>query len=306
MGHAADAAFTRYHQVLNRTVWSPRAASQVPLLLLLTAFLPPPVPIEIVIDAHRERHWGPRILQRGHYRDPLLSGKGLSVRTSGLRWICVLLLVPLPWTTCRWALPFLTIITTLPAVATAPGLRPKTLTIWAHQGVIRVRRWWPTALNAAPIPAWPVDAAPSSASVPPPAAVTPPTIRGANAAPDRELLVRYPGRWRLAGTLEESRAHLGVATQRQWSKLALARSTPGRMGLFSVVVLCGQALHPDGRIAVGQAAWYPKSQATFSDVPATVRRHVWHQELLDSRAHGGEQITIRGADLARVMQAAAA
>ena len=163
-----------------------------------------------------------------------------------------------------------------------------------------------TELSAATIPAAPAEAAPASESVPPPVAGTPLTILGANAATGREILVRYQGRWRLEVTLEESRAHLGVETQRQWSKLAIARSTPGLLGLFSVVVLGGQALHPDGRIPVAQAAGYPKSQATFSDVLATVRRHIWHQELFDSRARDGKQITIRGADLARVMQAAAA
>jgi hypothetical protein len=152
-----------------------------------------------------------------------------------------------------------------------------------------------TELSAATIPAGQADAV-----------VTAPTILGANAATGRELLVRYQGRWRLEVTLEESRAHLGVETQRQWSKLAIARSTPGLLGLFSVAVLCGQALHPDGRIPVAQAAWYHKNQATFSDVLATVRGHLWNQELLDNRARGGEQITIRSADLARVMQAAAA
>ena len=145
MGQAADPAFTLYHQVLNRAVWSPLAVSQVLLLRLVTAFLPPPAPIEIVIYEQLERRWGPRILKRGYYRDPLLSGKGLSVSTSGLRWICVRLLVPLPWTDSLWALPpFLTILTTPPAVDTATGPRHKTITIWAQQVVILVRRWLPT------------------------------------------------------------------------------------------------------------------------------------------------------------------
>jgi len=144
MGHAADPAFTLYHQVLNRAVWSPLTVSRVLLLLLLTAFLPPTAALELVIDEHLERRWGPRILKRGHYRDPLLSGKGLAVSTSGLRWICVMLLVPLPWTTSLWALPFLTILTTPPVVDTATSQRHKTITIWAQQVVILVRRWLPT------------------------------------------------------------------------------------------------------------------------------------------------------------------
>ena len=85
-------------------------------------------------------------------------------------------------------------------------------------------------------------------------------------------------RWSLEVTFEEGRAHLGIETQRQWSDLAIERSTPLLFGLYSLVALFGQALHPDGRIPVVQAAWYHKQTATFLDVLALVRRHVWGQE----------------------------
>ncbi len=74
---------------------------------------------------------------------------------------------------------------------------------------------------------------------------------------------------------EESRAHLGVQTQRQWSDLAIERETPCLLGLYSVVALLGQALHGASPIAIRTAAWYPKAEATFSDVLAAVRRECW-------------------------------
>ena len=77
-------------------------------------------------------------------------------------------------------------------------------------------------------------------------------------------------------SFEESRAHLGIETQRQWSDLAIERSTPALLGLYSMIALFGQALHPDGKIPVQQAAWYAKQQATFSDVLMEVRRALWH------------------------------
>jgi hypothetical protein len=49
-------------------------------------------------------------------------------------------------------------------------------------------------------------------------------------------------------TFEESRANLGIETQRQWSDLATRRATPLLFGLYSLVALFGQALHPDGHI----------------------------------------------------------
>jgi hypothetical protein len=48
------------------------------------------------------------------------------------------------------------------------------------------------------------------------------------------------------------------------------------LGLYSLVALFGQALHPDGQIPIAQAAWYPKSRATFGDVLMAVRRALWN------------------------------
>ena len=84
-------------------------------------------------------------------------------------------------------------------------------------------------------------------------------------------------RWSLEVTFEESRAHLGIETQRQWSDLAIERSTPLLFGLYSLVTLFGRALHPDGQIPIAQAAWYCKPTATFRDVLAAVRRPLWGQ-----------------------------
>ena len=90
-----------------------------------------------------------------------------------------------------------------------------------------------------------------------------------------EVVSSFIKRWTIEVTFEESRAHLGVETQRQWSDLAIERTTPCLLGMFSLVVLFGKALHPDGKVPVQRTAWYHKSEATFSDVLAQVRRHLW-------------------------------
>jgi hypothetical protein len=82
-------------------------------------------------------------------------------------------------------------------------------------------------------------------------------------------------RWSLEVTFEESRAHLGIETQRQWSDRAIERSTPLLFGLSSLVALFGQALYPDGCVPIAQAAWYRKQIATFRDVLAVIRQHLW-------------------------------
>lgn len=88
------------------------------------------------------------------------------------------------------------------------------------------------------------------------------------------ILTYFVGRWNLEVTFEELRAHLGFETQRQWSDRAIERATPCLLGLFSLVVLMAIRLHPH-HLPVRQAAWYPKTQATFSDALAGVRSHLW-------------------------------
>lgn len=82
-------------------------------------------------------------------------------------------------------------------------------------------------------------------------------------------------RWQLGVTFEETRRHLGVETQRQWSDLAIARTTPILLGLFSLVTLLATRLVRDGRLPIRTAAWYAKPTPTFSDALAAVRRHWW-------------------------------
>jgi hypothetical protein len=82
-------------------------------------------------------------------------------------------------------------------------------------------------------------------------------------------------RWSVEVTFEETRAHLGVETQRQWNDLAIARTTPCLFGLFSLVVLFVYKLHTDGQVPLLTTAWYQKTEATFSDCLALTQKHLW-------------------------------
>jgi hypothetical protein len=99
--------FTNYHRVLNRGRWSSQALARTLLGLLVTALVPTG-PVVIGIDETIERRWGRKIAARGIYRDPVRSSKGHFVKASGLRWISLMLLAPIPFTRRVWALPFLT------------------------------------------------------------------------------------------------------------------------------------------------------------------------------------------------------
>ena len=89
-------------------------------------------------------------------------------------------------------------------------------------------------------------------------------------------------RWSIEVTFEEVRAHLGMETQRQWSKRAIARTTPILLALFSLVTLIAHRLVAVQAMPVRTSAWYCKSQPTFSDALALVRRHLWGSEIFST------------------------
>ena len=369
-GNDMAANFSSFHQVLNRARWSPLAVSRQLLLLIVETCVPAEACVDLVIDETLERRWGGKISKRGHYRDSALSSRERSVSSPGLRWIVMAVVVTLPWTKQRWALPFLCVLATTPEVSERLGKRHKTVGMWAHQMVSQVRRWLPdrsiklmgdtaytvlelglhanqqqvtlvtTGRLDAVLHEPPPERTPHTIGRPRVVGQRLPSLEQVLADPEtvwqkltldwygqgertleictgtalwyrygyaplpiRWVLTRDPAgkrppkaifstdptqtaeqivkdfikRWSLEVTFEESRAHLGIETQRQWSDLAIERSTPLLFGLYSLVTLCGQQLHPDGQVPIAQAAWYRKHTATFRDVLALVRRHLWGQ-----------------------------
>ena len=113
--------FQRYHRVLNRrAVWSGTEASRVLLRLLVRTFVPSG-PLVIGVDETLERRWGKKIAAKGIYRDPVRSTHERFIKTSGLRWVCLMLLVPVPWAGRVWALPFLRVSWLLPSATPHSG-----------------------------------------------------------------------------------------------------------------------------------------------------------------------------------------
>jgi DDE superfamily endonuclease len=92
---------------------------------------------------------------------------------------------------------------------------------------------------------------------------------------DPQQIVRWSvQRWQVEVTFREARDQLGVETQRQWSDLAIARTTPCLLALFSVVALLAARLGRHARSAVWADAWYRKPRPTFADTLAAVRRQL--------------------------------
>ncbi len=374
MGLQHEAQFQQYHRVLSRATWSSRQVSRLLLQQLIQVFVPSGT-LVMGIDDTIERRWGKRIAARGIYRDPVRSSESHFVKTSGLRWLSLMLLVPIPWAQQVWALPFLTVLAPSERYNTTHKQRHKTLLDWARQMLTQVRRWlphrtivlvadssfaaleWLEALRQRSTSVFVVtrlrlDAAlydpapqrqPKQMGRPRKVGKRLPTLKsrldspqtdwqsltmagwyggrscelqvlsqtavwyhtGLPAVPLRWVLVKHPTgkfepqaflstdlsatpeqilywfrqRWQLEVTFEQVRAHLGVESQRQWSDLAILRTTPALFGLFSLVTLLAHHLQAQQPFVLPQSAWYRKALPTFIDALAAVRRSLWTVRL---------------------------
>ena len=370
MGLSHDRQFQNFHRVLNRAKWSGLAASKILLGLLIAAFVATGVPLVIGADETLERRRGKHITAKGVFRDAVRSSQKHIVYSFGLRWVSLMLLVPVPWSSRAWALPFLSVLAPSAKTNLANGKRHKTSIDWIGQMIGVVRRWQPTqaivlvvdgGLAAVKLglkclsyvhPVTYVSRLRFDAALYDPPAPQPPGKRGPkpkkgkrqpslsqrsndpsthwekrdvrwysgeqrsveiatgtalwytpsySPLPLRWVIVRDPLgefqpsalfctdpnvsgwqilhwfilRWNVEVTFEEARAHLGVETQRQWSKLAIERTTPMLLGLFSLITLLAHHLTVNQPFPVRRAAWYCKSEPTFADAIALARRHLW-------------------------------
>ena len=387
VGLNGETHFQNYHRVLNRACWSSRAASRILLGLLVQAFAPSG-PILVGLDDTIERRWGKKIQARGIYRDPVRSSRSHFVKTSGLRWLSLMLLVEIPWAGRVWALPFFTVLAPSERYHQKRHQRHKTLVDWGRQMVLQLRRWLPerslvlvvdsgyaaldflgcltnqrrpiTCITRLRLDAQLYAPAPPRRkgqigrprrkgarlpslqrrladrktlwhriTVPHWYSEGPRTIQvatgtavwyrvGLPVVPIRWILIRDPQqqfrpqallsthlevvpqqavqwfvlRWQLETSFAEVRAKLGVETQRQWSDLAIARTTPCLLALFSLVTLLANNLHQRGKLLPRQSAWYRKPQLTFSDAIAAVRQSLWACSLFAWSPPTQDQIKI--------------
>lgn len=105
--------------------------------------------------------------------------------------------------------------------------------------------------------------------------------------PPEQIVSLYTGRWSIEVTFQEVRAHLGFATPRNWSAKSVLRTAPCLLGLFSVVSLIFADHARSRTVKPLCVAWYRKTELTFSDAMACVRRLCWSEVLQGSPEHAG-------------------
>jgi hypothetical protein len=117
-----------------------------------------------------------------------------------------------------------------------------------------------------------------------------------------DIIALYVRRWQIEVTFAETRAHLGVETQRQWSDQAIARTTPVLLGLYSLVSLwaCDLLTTTSPPYA---AAWYRKNSLTFTDAIGAVRLKIWLGDINQRSPPSREPHYIQAPRVIRMVQA---
>jgi len=111
-------------------------------------------------------------------------------------------------------------------------------------------------------------------------------------ASPRRIVEWFIKRWQTEVTFEETRRHLGIETNRQWSDKAIQRTTPCLMGMFSLVAMVAQELSKQGKLKMRQTVWYHKEVATFSDAIGCVRQQIWEWQSFQTSGAEVEMIKI--------------
>jgi hypothetical protein len=96
--------------------------------------------------------------------------------------------------------------------------------------------------------------------------------------PER-IVSLFTARWSIETTFQEMRTHLGFETTKQWTKQSVLRMAPLLLGLFSVISLIYARDRQSHRVRIRATPWYVKTEPTFSDAIATVRRLFWEEIL---------------------------
>jgi hypothetical protein len=108
-----------------------------------------------------------------------------------------------------------------------------------------------------------------------------------------KIMELYVDRWGLEVTFQESREHLGVESQKQWSDKAIARTTPIIMVLYTIVYLIGHCMNEEAPLTPEKTAWYDKKRVTFSDVLKAVRVTIWRDNLFFRKEFSDPSVKIQ-------------
>jgi hypothetical protein len=105
----------------------------------------------------------------------------------------------------------------------------------------------------------------------------------------KEIVEAYVRRWSLETTFQEMREHLGLETLRNRTRLAVQRSVPLLLGVFSLVVVWFARDVENQEACKRETPWHRKRSVTFSDMLAAARQDILRNGIFhDSSGNTGE------------------
>jgi hypothetical protein len=135
--------FGKYHRFFSRAHWCSLTLSRLLISVLIRCFVPSGVALQLIGDDTVERRRGKQVEYRGLFRDAVRSTANRITYCWGIRWLCVCLLVDVPWSQRPWALPFLLMPVLSEKTCERLHRRHRTLTQCTAIAVERVRCWQP-------------------------------------------------------------------------------------------------------------------------------------------------------------------
>jgi hypothetical protein len=97
-----------------------------------------------------------------------------------------------------------------------------------------------------------------------------------------QIISWFTARWPIETTFQEVRAHLGFETTRQRVANSVLRMAPCLLGLYSLITLIFVEHARHHSIRPRCTDWYTKSEPTFADAIATVRRLLWSETIFET------------------------
>ena len=143
LGLDQEANFGKFHRVLNQAPWSAMALSQTLLGLLVQTFVPAGTGLVLLVDETLDRRAGKKIVSKGWFRDAVRSVGNKVAVSLGIRWCVLCLLVPVPWASRPWALPFLAVPVLSQKVCARLKRPHRSAVDWTMVLLEKVRGWYP-------------------------------------------------------------------------------------------------------------------------------------------------------------------
>jgi hypothetical protein len=142
LGALAPGHPSSYHRVFSRSPWNCWDLARRFARVILGRFAPQGV-IELAGDDTVTEHPGPKVYGKGCHRDPVRSTHSFTAFRWGHKWVVLALLVRLPFTTRRWALPLLIALYQPEEENRRQGRRHKTPPQLLRQMLLVLMRWFP-------------------------------------------------------------------------------------------------------------------------------------------------------------------